>query len=157
MRLGVDIDDVLYPWHAQDPTWPDLTGPRLKVSLYEAAPYPGVREALQRLLDAGHTVHLVTARSHEGTQHSQEIRDLTRRWLARHKIPHDSLHFAPDKTSIRTDVFIDDDPGNCRQLEAAGIQAFLREQPWNRSARDLDWVDDLTDFVDLVLASQPCG
>lgn len=129
MRIGVDVDDVLYPWREQSPQWDDIIGPVLKVALYEDAPYEGVCEPLSRLQAAGHTVHLVTARSHEGGRHGAHIRELTERWLQRHRVPHDSLHFTRDKPSVPTDVFLDDDLTNYARLDRAGVAVFLLDRP----------------------------
>lgn len=156
MRIGVDIDDVLYPWHEQRPRLRDIVGPVLETALYGADPYPGAVAQLARLQAAGHTVHLITARAFEGGRHGAQIRDLTRQWAEAHDVPHDSLHFAQDKTKIPTDLFVDDNVHNIRSLGAAGVVAFLLDRPWNAHATGLPRVPSLTAFVDLVVVPTYC-
>ena len=113
MRIGVDVDDVLYPWYASAHrvcsqagvtngimpiTWACydeygitfeewqgvLSYPTLEGSLYLAAPYHGTRDALALLKNAGHTVHLVTARGTAPFWHGTEIKAHTYRWVAEH-------------------------------------------------------------------------
>lgn len=150
LRIGVDIDDVLYPWHERRPpagaTWQQIA------AALDGTPYPGVRKALRRIQEAGHTVHLVTARG-EGSEHSAQVREVTQRWLERHKIPHDSLHFTRDKASVPTDAFLDDDPGNCRRLVAAGVEAYLLDRPWNVGEPDAQRVASVDAFADIALGA----
>src|SRR5690606_4981653 len=97
--------------------------------LYGGDPYPGVQDALQSLRDAGHTVHLVTARGF--LQHGHLIREATVKWIAEHEIPHDTLTFSKRKAVVVTDWFIDDSEKNVRELLAAGVTTYLLSQPHN--------------------------
>ena len=91
-------------------------------------PYPGVAAGLRALVGAGHRVHIVTDRS-VGLFGVGER--LTRSWLARHDLAHTTLTISADKTSVRTDVFVEDRPKNYDQLVAAGVDVFLRDHPYN--------------------------
>jgi hypothetical protein len=85
-------------------------------------PVLGARGALRRLRRAGHRVHIATSR---GFGPRSLNRSLTATWLGEHKIPHDSLTFAEDKTVLRVDVALDDKPSNVNALRAIGTEAFL--------------------------------
>jgi hypothetical protein len=159
MRLGIDIDDVLFPWfdkaHAaceragvtngitpsQWACYDDygitledwlvvMEAATLDGSLYSGDPYPGVVEALQSLREAGHGIHLVTARGF--FNHGELIRKHTVDWLADNAVPHDSLTFTKDKTFVRVDAFVDDSWKNVSDLVAAGIRTWMVDAPHNQ-------------------------
>ena len=183
MRIGIDIDDVLYPWYltahmlseaagitngvtpttwrcyedygCTDQEWFDvLADATLSGDLYTAPPIGDTVEQLQRLRDAGHTIHLVTARGF--MQHGEAIRLLTVEWLAAWDIPHDSLTFTRDKRVVVTDVFLDDASHNYDELTAAGRKAWLLHAPHNAEHRDGRLcVETLGEFVDAVLGGDP--
>lgn len=179
-RIGVDIDDVLMPWadtahslceaagvtngasitcwefwkdYGCEPQviWDLLDHATVNGGLYDVDPYDGAAEALQRLQDAGHTVHLVTARGF--LANGPLIRQLTCEWLDVHAIPHDTLTFSKDKRVVPVDHFIDDSLRNYDQLDAAGVDVHLlnrshnQVQPCHRRR-----VDSLQEFVDQVIA-----
>lgn len=183
MRVGLDIDDVLYPWYVTahdicvraglgpahpmpttwrpyedygctDQEWFDaLAEATVSGDLYCQPPMDGVNESLSRLVSAGHTVHLVTARGF--MQHGALIREQTIQWLDRFEIPHHSLTFAKDKRAVITDVFLDDAEHNYDQLYDH-TKVWLLHAPHNWAARDGRFtVATLDAFVDLVLA-MPC-
>jgi 5'(3')-deoxyribonucleotidase len=105
-----------------------------------AEPEEGAVEATHRLHEAGHSVHIVTDCSLgtvPGT--SQRARAA---WLARNGFYFDSITFTKDKTSVLTDVFIDDKIQNFKELAWAGVQAYLLDRPWNQSDNP-DWGDTL--------------
>lgn len=114
-------------------------------------PEPGVVPALERLRDAGHTIHIVTARNFGSVGASEAA---TMSWLARHRVPLHSLTFSSDKTVVPTDVFIEDNLGNYDALEGAGCEPWLVTLPHNPDAdgRTRRRVPDLPAFVDMVLA-----
>lgn len=167
MRIGADVDDVLFPWYDTahracteagitngiTPTsWTvhedygctledwigALSAWTLDGRLYQGDPYPGAVDALERLKAAGHSIHLVTARGL--LQHGELIKAHTYRWVADH-LAHvvDSLTFSKDKTVVPVDVFIDDNLKNYDALADAGIEVWLVEQPWNRDGLDTRW------------------
>jgi phosphoglycolate phosphatase-like HAD superfamily hydrolase len=95
------------------------------------APYPGVVDGLQSLLDAGHSVHLVTDRAGFGAPGVAQAQ--TQAWLADNRVPFTSLTLTSDKTSVPTDVFIEDRPKFFTELTAAGVPTFLRSHRYNES------------------------
>lgn len=85
-------------------------------------PLPGSRHVLRSLARTGHSLHVVTARDF-GDQ--EAMKERTRAWLGRHRIPFDTLTFSGDKTLISTDAFIDDHPGNVDALREVGCEGWL--------------------------------
>jgi 5'(3')-deoxyribonucleotidase len=111
--------------------------------------YPGTREALQRMIDAGHELHVITDRT-VGTPGIAE--GATARWIAEHLPTMKSLTFSRDKTVVPTDMMIDDKPANYHALEAAGCDAWLFNRPWNQSATEITKrVNSLDEFADMVI------
>lgn len=110
-------------------------------------PIEGAVEGLAALMDAGHEVHLVTARRWEVVQ--AEIEAATTEWLDEHGLVHSSLVFDEDKTVIPTDVFLDDAVHNYTAIERAGGNPVLFHQPYNA---DFDGrrVRSWPEFTDLV-------
>jgi 5'(3')-deoxyribonucleotidase len=181
MRIGVDVDDVLFPWFdlahaacerhgitngrhpAQWQCWLDygctkeewlfvMERATLDGTLYNGDPYPGAIEALSDLADAGHTLHIVTARGF--FQHGDLIRRHTVEWLRDHDVPHNSLTFTKDKTFVRTDVFVDDSCKNVCELEAAGIPTWMVDAPHNQDVTDHRRVASVREFADVILAME---
>lgn len=112
-------------------------------------PYPGVREAFQRIKAAGHSIHIVTDRSFGREGVSERA---TRAWLDRHDLPFDSLTFTADKTIVRLDHMVDDKLANYDALEAAGVDVHLLKRPWNRDDKPRKTVLDLLHFAEVVAA-----
>lgn len=174
MRIGVDIDDVLFPfwdnahracvkagitngvtpscWRPYEDygcspqDWFDaLEVATLNGSLYGGKPIAGSIEALHQMQDTGHQIHLVTARGY--FRYSDLIKRATVAWLETWLVPHDSLHFTQDKTLVRVDVAVDDRPENVTALEASGIPAWLVRAPHNGHAHHHQMVDSLEEFA----------
>lgn len=115
-------------------------------------PYEGTREALQQLVDAGHTLHIVTARGDAGTPGRAE--GMTKFWAAAHLPEITSLTFSSDKTIVRTDVFIEDKIENYDRLHYTGVRTTLINRPYNQQENDWPWrrrVDSMQEFADDVL------
>lgn len=93
------------------------------------APYPGAVEAMRRIADAGHEIHIVTARHIPGAEEMAERN--TRAWLDEHNVPYTTLTFSDAKDIVPTDVFIEDRDVNYDALEAAGCFPWLITRPWN--------------------------
>jgi uncharacterized HAD superfamily protein len=87
-----------------------------------AKPIPGAREAMQALIDAGHTVVIYSARSWS------ELR-MTENWLKEHDIPYHNLHLGKPVA----DYFIDDRAIGFRDwttaLKDIGTRAAARQKP----------------------------
>lgn len=180
MRVGIDIDDVIYPWYrrahelcahagitngVEPVTWRPFEEYGCSLEdwvavlvaagrgVYTEQPYPEARGALGRLVDAGCEVVFVTARGSFGSN-GAAIKGWTRDWMAEHlgDIPHE-LFFSPDKTAIPTDWFIDDRVDHVRDLTLARVNAYLRTQTWNAHS-GLPRVDDLERFADIILGAR---
>lgn len=182
MRVGVDVDDVIYPWlaraHAACRTagitngnlvshwemwedygctkeqWVEVLEQATRTGfLHDAAPIPGATSALDRLREAGHTIHLVTARGFWSAEQGSLIRAHTVEWLNEWQVPHDSLTFSLDKSVVRTDMFADDSPRNVAALLQAGIHAHLIDAPHNQDVEDgpMHRNASLAAFVDEIL------
>lgn len=178
MRIGIDIDDVLYPWYetahaiceragitggnvpttwrpfdsygCTDQQWFDvLAKATISGELYGARPMRGTVRELERLLISGHTIHLVTARGF--MQHGNLIRSQTIDWLAAWGIPHHSLTFAKDKRAVITDLFLDDAAHNYDQLDDH-TEVWLVHAPHNGDHREgRRVVESLSRFVDIAV------
>lgn len=92
--------------------------------LYRGPIEPGWIEALTKLRDQGHSVHIVTARFEGAPGPTSE-------WLIEHEVPHDALTFAKDKSKLGLDLLIDDRHENIRDWVATGRPGILYSQPWN--------------------------
>lgn len=88
-------------------------------------PYDGAREALRAWAAAGYEVVLATAR----TERSQTVA-----WLREYRIPYSKLLTGVDKTMLGGDVAVDDDPEQCAQYAARGLQVWHPERPWCQGA-----------------------
>lgn len=113
-------------------------------------PLPGVKDALDRLAAAGHSLHIITDRARGAAQAA------TAQWLTAHDLPYDTLTFAADKTVLWTEVMVDDKRANIDALEEAGTWGYLMDRPWNQYEGVLPRyrrVADLTEFADAVLAT----
>lgn len=115
-------------------------------------PYEGTTAGLQRLVDAGHSLHVVTARGDTG--HPGRAEGMTRFWLAMHLPPITSLTFSSDKTIVNTDVFLEDKLSNYDDLHFAGVRVYLMDRPWNQQLEAWPYrrrVKDMIEFADDVL------
>ncbi|MGW5267214.1 5' nucleotidase, NT5C type [Rhodococcus sp. NPDC003994] len=88
--------------------------------------------ALRRLRDAGHRIHIITARD-AGTDPAI-TRIATIQWLYWNDVPHDNITFSKDKTVVTTDWFLEDNVGNYDALDAAGSRPVLIDRAWNQDA-----------------------
>lgn len=111
-------------------------------------PVPGVTEMVHDLIEAGHTVHVVTDRP--AAAHADTA------WWCETFIPeHTSLTFSRDKTVFKdygdpTYYALDDRTENVEEMRAAGVFAYLLDSPWNEDA-DLPRVRSLVEYKDKVL------
>jgi hypothetical protein len=178
MKVGIDIDDVLFPWYekahaacvaagvtngVEPSTWSPadeygcsldewyaiLERVTLDGTLYSGDPYPNAIESLERLHAAGHSIHLVTARGF--LAHGHLIRSQTVQWLADYSVPHDTLTFSKDKTVVAVDVFADDSEKNLRELLAAGVACCLIDAPHNRHVEHDYRLAGIAEFVTDIL------
>lgn len=110
-------------------------------------PTEGFVEALAELRAKGHRVHIITARNFGGIGASRRN---TRGWLLEHGVEYDSLTFTSKKSSVRTDIMIEDYAPNFFDLKRAGTVAVLMTQEWNKSFSNLDRVSTMSEFVGVV-------
>lgn len=112
-------------------------------------PYPDTIKHWHRLIEAGHEIHVVTDRRFGDGLASL---DATIAWLDQYRLPYDTITISADKTVINADAFIEDRTENYRDLDAAGINAWLINRSWNLGAEDVTRrVDSVAEFVDRVL------
>lgn len=96
---------------------------------YDSPPEPGAVEATHMLAEAGHTIHVVTARDYGSIGAAQRN---TIRWMEEYGFVFHSLTFDPDKTVVPTHLFIEDNVGNYDALHAAGTEAWLIDKWFNK-------------------------
>jgi len=99
------------------------------------SPRQGCVEVLTRLMDRGHEVQLITARS-------EPYREVTEDWLRRHKIPYTDLHMSPSEDQsyskgqkceqLGVQLFVDDHFKNCTDVAGRGIRTLLYHTSHNR-------------------------
>lgn len=185
LRIGVDIDGVLYPfaeqlrryaidvagyhpdlpeatsWHFHRDQW-DMSDAEFtdlfQRSVADGAvfahgdPYPGAREALADLADAGHTIVIVTARHVPGDDDGALVRAVTQQWLDTEGLCHHQVLYTDAKHLVAVDICVDDSVDQYRQLAAAGRNPWLFDRPWNRQA-EARRIHTHGDFVDVVCAA----
>ncbi len=101
-------------------------------------PFPGAVEAVRGLVDAGHTIIVLT------TKPDFAVND-THDWLERHHFPAAEVHILEDKWTIDCDVYLDDGPHVLEDLVAhrpdRTVCRYVR--PWNHP---LEGAIDVRDF-----------
>lgn len=123
-----------------EPAW-DITKAEFDLLLEEAtveheifdqgAPIAGTKEGWNALRELGLNIHIITSRSPGAMTQ-------TTRWLERHNILPDSLHFAHNKAGVldavtqAKAVALDDHFDQCVNYRAYGITSFLFDQEWNK-------------------------
>ena len=153
VRIGIDLDGVCYDFA--------LHLRRYLVEWLGHAPEPyehlhswdfWTRWGWDDNPAAGHELHIVTARDFGSTPDASER--ATRRWLQEYDIPYTSLTISRDKTSVPTDVFVEDYLPNYEKLHAAGTKAYLVNREWNAPYDDgRNRVTDIGEFARVVLGT----
>lgn len=170
MKVGVDIDGVLYPWDdcARDAlverfgierpgpslswTWlkENITGEQWAwlwtaqgqdATFSRLDVYPGVVPAFNAILKAGHEVHFVTHRDPRRTAVP------TAEFLSAHfrRHPWAGVHViqngTPKRSLARWDVFVDDKPETVLgMLVNTRAHVFCPYRPWNAELDGLDGI-----------------
>ena len=115
-----------------------------KGELYE----PTIAQNLLDLRAAGHTIHVVTARTF-GIEKSPK--EATAHFFASHGLIFDTLDITRDKASVPTDIFLEDSLRNYWDLEMAGIVSYLVNRPYNQvknsNMRRVNTVDEFTKLI----------
>lgn len=136
-------------WGMSDKEFVDLCHKGADAGLIFSGPRRnGGLEAMRRVRNAGHEVHIVTDRSFGS--HPAVSEKITRLFLEEHGYEYDSLTFSADKTIVRTDFFIEDKLQNYDALDAVGTDVYLVNRPWNLEADNRRRVNDLSEFADIV-------
>jgi uncharacterized HAD superfamily protein len=113
----------------------------------DARPYPGAAEALEQLCHR-EPLLFVTSRSQ-----AEPIRKWFKAVIP--ELPETRVEIiATGDPELKLDClrdrnrsyFIDDHLGTCRQLDRAGLKAFVFDQPWNRQESDLPRVKGWTEL-----------
>lgn len=180
MRLGIDLDGVCFPfeeslirymkhmgldkkyqigsvdswhfyreWGMSDDEFVQLCNDGVDAGFVFSGGYIDDAPAqIRRMKRMGHSIHIVTNRSFGRTPISSSI--ATANWLFDNDIPYDTIDFTADKTSVKTDMFIEDNLNNYDALEAAGTVAFLVDRPWNHREDNRLRVKNIEEFADIV-------
>lgn len=92
---------------------------------------PGARPAWQDLAHNGHRIHVKTDRAFGS--HPLVSQVATRMILDMNGLTYESLTFTADKTvGPSCDIALEDKLENYDALDAAGVQAWLIDRPWNQ-------------------------
>lgn len=118
-------------------------------------PYPDVVPAVRRLNDAGHHIHVVTARDVEGIE--DEALEATRHWLDSFGLVVDTINLAQRKTEIidRLDldparcIGIDDGPHYIAAYESIGVYGLVLDR-WGSYRGQHPAAPDLAVAVDVI-------
>lgn len=108
-------------------------------------PYDGVREAIQKLRNAGHKVVVVT------WQFSLQNKYYTLLFFKKNKIPYDDICFTRDKWMIQGDWLIDDNPEFIEDKRDKS-KKILINMPYNKKVIPfLQRANNLQEAVDIIL------
>lgn len=191
MRIGIDIDGVVsdsYPaWLEElnrhygknitvledyeihlvfDVPWDDMNDffvENVDHLLSMPKPVPGAKEGIENLCREGHEVVYITARRPEEEQ-------ITREWLTKFGIPHDTVLFSGFKSKVdlvkqwKMDAFIEDHLANAQGISAAGIPVFLLTTSYNQGElpakviRCKDWgeIQESLRHLAVLQQTRPC-
>lgn len=89
----------------------------------QSSPFPGVKEAFERLRAAGHTIRIITA---SFLPISQIVK-----WFDTHQIPFDEIVKEKNKERIYFDLLIDDNPEVLTRLIELELPILKFSLPWN--------------------------
>lgn len=98
---------------------------------YEMEPYAGVAETIQKLIDTGYRIRIITHRLYAPGNHENTVIQ-TAKWLDKHRIPYHDLCLIDDKTDVEADVYIEDAPHNIQALLNDGEPVIIPDQLYNR-------------------------
>ncbi len=98
--------------------------------LFGGTMLPGSVEASWRVHDMGHTNVVITDRSFGRVPQISESLTITN--LKDNNFSYDEIHFSRDKTLFDVDMMVEDKLENYDALVAAGVDAYLIDEPWNR-------------------------
>jgi 5'(3')-deoxyribonucleotidase len=105
---------------------------------------PNAVEAMNKVKEMGHKVHIITDRAFGKTPSVSE--ENTRRWLDEHGFRYDTLTFSADKAIRKTDIFVEDKIENFEHLWLNGTPTWLINRPWNAALETQYRIDDISDY-----------
>jgi hypothetical protein len=82
---------------------------------------------------------------HFVTHRPKPAEEVTKVWLANQGISYDSLTFSADKTVVPVDIFIEDTTKQALSLDEAGIPVVIIDRPWNQDCHVGTRVNNLVD------------
>src|SRR5205814_8121129 len=97
---------------------------------------PSARRVLRGLSDEGYRVRIITHRLFIEYFHEMAVRQ-TIEWLDHHGIPYRDLCFMKDKDQVGADIYVDDGPGNIRDLRENGHYAICFANSTNKHLVEL--------------------
>lgn len=131
-KFGMTAVDYFFSWEARE-------------VFLGSEPYTGVREAIQKLRDAGHKVVIVT------WQFNLQNKYYTLMFFEKNKIPYDDICFTRDKWMIQGDWLIDDNPEFIAD-ERDKSSKIMINMPYNKNCKFFcTRADNLQEAVDIIL------
>ena len=131
-KLGITAVEYFFDWSARS-------------IFLNSNPYDGVREAIQKLRNAGHKVVVVT------WQFSLQNKYYTLLFFKKNKIPYDDICFTRDKWMIQGDWLIDDNPEFIEDKRDKS-KKILINMPYNKKVIPfLQRANNLQEAVDIIL------
>lgn len=127
-------------------------------------PVKGAKKGIETLLQDGHEVVYVTARS-------QEEEEFTSRWMKKHGIPYEQILFSGHKSKVdfvkewKLELFIEDYLVNAKAISKLGIPVLLLDTSYNQGElpqeviRCQNWQEILTEIqrISDFQSLQPCS
>lgn len=182
MRIGFDVDDVLYKFVKAYHLWLNQTKGKSFDLKSEAPTYNWFLEweiseefcqNLHDSVDAGQMYwqgdlceptiaqNLLDLRAAGHTIHIVTARlfgvkrcpeEATRSWFSNNNLIFDTLTISKDKTAVKTDLFIEDNLKNYDLLEAAGVTSYLVNRPHNLQKDSRRRVNSVDEFTKIILS-----
>lgn len=111
-------------------------------------PKPNAKEIMEKIIEDGHEIILITARSHALPNQNKE-------YLEEKKIPYTKLYEKiSDKAKVAREegikLFIDDSERNCKQVLSENIKVLLFDAPYNKKCSDLTRVENWESVYDII-------
>jgi uncharacterized HAD superfamily protein len=112
---------------------------------------PEIPELIYQMKEAEHSIHIVTNRFVPGSE------EATYHWFQENDVYYDTLTFTHDKTSVPTDVFLEDNRDNYDALVNADIPTWLVDRPYNQDTDGVtrDRVNSFKRFAEIIRISDP--
>lgn len=96
---------------------------------YESEVIGNASEALWKIFNMGHNIHVVTARFAGGNHTTAQIQ--TAKSLEKNNIPYSSISYLENKLLFHGDVYIDDSPLNVEKFLKAGRKTIMPIHKYN--------------------------